>query len=62
MVSDSQLGGMNINGNGVESKRQLCYRSDLLIAAHALCQNGILVANNPKHSSKVKDLRMEEWS
>jgi len=35
---------------------------DLLIAAHALCQNRILVTNNSKHFSKVKDLRIEDWS
>ncbi len=35
---------------------------DLLIAAHALCQNRILVTNNSKHFSHVNDLRIEDWS
>jgi tRNA(fMet)-specific endonuclease VapC len=35
---------------------------DLLIAAHALCLNRILVTNNSKHFAKVKNLRIEDWS
>jgi tRNA(fMet)-specific endonuclease VapC len=35
---------------------------DLLIAAHALCVNRVLVTNNSKHFVKVKSLRIEDWS
>jgi len=35
---------------------------DLLIASTALTMNSILVTNNEKHFSKVKGLKIENWS
>lgn len=34
---------------------------DMMIAAHALSLNAILVSNNQKHFKKVKDLKLENW-
>ncbi|HEY5391570.1 MAG TPA: type II toxin-antitoxin system VapC family toxin [Hanamia sp.] len=34
---------------------------DMLIAAHALSLNHILVTNNEKEFSRVKDLKIENW-
>jgi tRNA(fMet)-specific endonuclease VapC len=34
---------------------------DTLIAAHALSLKTILVTNNEKHFSKVKELKLENW-
>ncbi|MDQ8039837.1 MAG: type II toxin-antitoxin system VapC family toxin [Rickettsiella sp.] len=34
---------------------------DLMIAAHALCINSILVTNNIKEFSRVPKLRVENW-
>jgi len=35
---------------------------DMLIAASALAEKAILVSHNVKHFSKVKDLKVEDWS
>ena len=45
----------------LERKGQLIGNMDLLIAAHALSQNLILVTNNQKHFSKVPNLILENW-
>jgi tRNA(fMet)-specific endonuclease VapC len=34
---------------------------DMLIAAHALSRNLVLVTNNQKEFKKVKDLKVENW-
>lgn len=34
---------------------------DLLIAAHALCRNLVLVTNNEKEFRRVKNLKVENW-
>ncbi len=33
----------------------------MMIAAHAMAFNAILVSNNLKHLRKVKGLRLENW-
>ena len=35
---------------------------DTLIAAHAVSQERVLVTNNARHFSKVRNLRTESWS
>jgi tRNA(fMet)-specific endonuclease VapC len=35
---------------------------DMLIAAHALSENAILVTNNLKEFSRIDGLRLEDWS
>jgi tRNA(fMet)-specific endonuclease VapC len=35
---------------------------DLLIAAHALSQNLIVVTNNVKEFKKIKNLKIEDWT
>jgi len=35
---------------------------DLLIAASALAQGAVLVSHNIKHFSKIKELKVEDWS
>ncbi len=35
---------------------------DTMIAAHALSVDAILVTNNLRHFSKVRDLRVENWA
>jgi tRNA(fMet)-specific endonuclease VapC len=35
---------------------------DLLIAAHALSQNAVLVSNNTRHLSQVPGLQLENWA
>ena len=35
---------------------------DLLIAAHAMCQGLIIVTNNDKEFSRIKDLKVENWA
>jgi len=34
---------------------------DLLIAAHAIAENAILVTNNTREFSRVPTLMMEDW-
>ena len=35
---------------------------DLLIAAHALCENATLVTNNTQEYERVPELRLENWA
>jgi tRNA(fMet)-specific endonuclease VapC len=35
---------------------------DMLIAAHALCENAVLVTNNQAEFRRVKGLRLENWA
>jgi tRNA(fMet)-specific endonuclease VapC len=35
---------------------------DLLIAAHALCEDSTVVTNNVKHFEQVPGLKIEEWT
>jgi tRNA(fMet)-specific endonuclease VapC len=34
---------------------------DLMIAAHALAENAVLVTNNLREFSRVPNLRLENW-
>jgi tRNA(fMet)-specific endonuclease VapC len=34
---------------------------DLMIAAHALQADAVLITNNTKHFSKVTNLKLENW-
>jgi tRNA(fMet)-specific endonuclease VapC len=34
---------------------------DMMIAAHARCLNAVLVTNNEKHFSRIKNLKIENW-
>jgi tRNA(fMet)-specific endonuclease VapC len=34
---------------------------DLMIAAHALSRNLVLISNNEKEFNRVKDLKVENW-
>ena len=34
---------------------------DMLIAAHALSLDAILVTNNQRHFSRISDLKLENW-
>ena len=34
---------------------------DCLIASHALAEKRILVTNNAKHFSRIKELKLENW-
>ena len=46
----------------LKSKGQLIGANDLLIAAHALCSNLILVTNNEKEFNRVDGLNIENWT
>ena len=35
---------------------------DMLIAASAFAQGAVLVSHNTKHFSKIKELKVEDWS
>lgn len=35
---------------------------DLLIAAHAIVHGAVLVTNNVRHFSRIKSLRLENWT
>jgi tRNA(fMet)-specific endonuclease VapC len=45
----------------LESKGQLIGPNDMLIAAHALTLNAILVTDNVREFKRVKGLRIENW-
>ncbi len=45
----------------LESKGQTIGALDMLIAAHAISENLILVTNNTKEFSRVKNLKLENW-
>ena len=45
----------------LERQGQLIGSLDTLIAAHALSLNALLVTNNTREFSRVKDLRLENW-
>lgn len=45
----------------LEKKGNIIGSNDLLIAAHALSLNWILVTNNEKESKRVDGLRTENW-
>ena len=46
----------------LEKQGQIIDDADLFIAACALVTDSVLVTNNEKHFSRVKDLRIENWS
>jgi tRNA(fMet)-specific endonuclease VapC len=46
----------------LERKGEPIGREDLLIAAHALANNGILVTNNEREFLRVPDLQVENWA
>ena len=35
---------------------------DMLIAAAALSQNAVLISHNTKHFSKIKNIKIEDWT
>jgi tRNA(fMet)-specific endonuclease VapC len=45
----------------LERKGQLIGPNDMLIAAHALALNAILVTDNVREFKRVKGLRLENW-
>lgn len=53
-----QYGKLRVN---LEKKGNLIDPMDLLIAAHALAENLILVTNNLKEFSRVRNLKCENW-
>ena len=46
----------------LEKSGQLIGPLDVLIAAHALSRNLILVTNNDREFKRVKNLRLENWT
>ncbi|MCB1937318.1 MAG: hypothetical protein KDF59_15410 [Nitrosomonas sp.] len=46
----------------LEQKGQSIGHYDLLIAAIALQQNAVLVANNIREFSRIESLKIENWS
>lgn len=46
----------------LEKKGKIIGAYDLQIAAHALSLNAILVTNNTKEFSRIKYLKIEDWS
>lgn len=36
--------------------------NDLFIASHAVCEEAVLVTNNAKEFSRIKNLKLEDWS
>jgi tRNA(fMet)-specific endonuclease VapC len=46
----------------LEKNGQLIGPLDVLIAAHALSRNLILVTNNDKEFKRIKNLRVENWA
>lgn len=47
---------------GLEKNGQIIGAYDLLIAAHALSENIILVTNNIKEFSRIPNLSLENWA
>ncbi len=47
--------------HSLEKKGQIIGANDLLISAHALSQNAILVSNNLKEFNRVDGLKLENW-
>ena len=45
----------------LEKKGQIIGANDLLISAHALSKNAILVSNNIKEFSRIDELKVENW-
>ena len=45
----------------LESKGTPIGAMDMMIAAHSQSIDAVLVSNNQKHFSKVKDLKLENW-
>lgn len=45
----------------LEKKRKTIGPLDMLIAAHALSRDCILITNNEKEFQRVKDLKVENW-
>ena len=46
----------------LERKGQTIGNMDLLIAAHALAEDAVLVTNNAREFLRVPGLAVEEWS
>lgn len=46
----------------LEHKGQIIGAYDLLIAAHALSENLLLVTNNTKEFNRIPNLRLENWA
>jgi len=51
----------NLKAN-LERTGQIIGNDDLLIAATALAHNGIIVTNNTREFSRVKGLKVEDWT
>jgi tRNA(fMet)-specific endonuclease VapC len=45
----------------LELKGQLIGSNDMWIAAHALAEDAVLVTNNIREFSRIKDLKVENW-
>lgn len=45
----------------LEKRGQIIGGLDMMIAAHALCQNMTLVTNNTKEFQRVKELKLDNW-
>ena len=46
----------------LEKRGEIIGPNDLLIASTVLANNGILVTHNVKEFSRVRDLRLEDWT
>ena len=46
----------------LEKKGQIIGANDLLISAHALSKDAVLVTNNTKEFERVEDLVLENWA
>ncbi|WP_366043847.1 type II toxin-antitoxin system VapC family toxin [Seleniivibrio sp.] len=46
---------------GLETSGQVIGSMDMLIAAHSIAVNAVLVTNNVKEFERVKGLRVENW-
>lgn len=47
--------------NDLTSKGQVIGSNDMLIAAHALSANLVLITNNTSEFSRIQDLKLEDW-